>query len=164
MPPLHPVNSSLHCKIVFLHQTKNTATLGLTRDLFHVWSFPGGPHEPIATPQVTLKLYKVYPYTLYNGIGVDLIYSQNYMGAPMAYTPHRILVDWSFECQGGCYSWHGAPFDVPSNGHKNVTDNEKKFKLVRINKCHILKKMCINCIRIRHFIFCCKNHILAKNV
>ena len=97
-----------------------------TRMIFHVWSFPGGPHEPIATPQVILKLYKVYPYTLYNGIGVDLIYSQNYMGAPMAYTPHRILVDWSFECQGGCYSWHGAPFDVPSDGHKNVTDNGKK--------------------------------------
>ena len=24
----------------------------------------------------------------------------------------------SFACHGGCYPWHGAPFNVPSDGHK----------------------------------------------
>ena len=30
----------------------------------------------------------------------------------------RNPVKWSFACQGGCYPWHGAPFDVLSDGQK----------------------------------------------
>ena len=29
----------------------------------------------------------------------------------------RNQVKLSFACQGGCYTWQGAPFNVPSNGH-----------------------------------------------
>ena len=31
----------------------------------------------------------------------------------------RNRVQLSFACQGGCYTWQGAPFNVPSDGHKN---------------------------------------------
>ena len=40
-------------------------------------------------PHVILKIYKVYPYTIYSrvySIGVDLINFKNYMGSPMDFT------------------------------------------------------------------------------
>ena len=44
----------------------------------------------------------------------------SFLGGPHERTLHRNPVKRSFACQGGCYPWHGAPFNVPSDGHKNV--------------------------------------------
>ena len=60
-----------------------------------------------------------------------------YPGGPHEPTLQRNPVKRFFACQGGCYPWHGAPFNVQSDGHRYIK-NVKIFK------------------------FCCKNHTPAK--
>ena len=41
----------------------------------------------------------------------------SFPGSPHELTFHRNPVKRSFACERGCYPWHGAPFNVPSDGH-----------------------------------------------
>ena len=40
----------------------------------------------------------------------------SFPGGPHEPSLHRNIVKRSLACQGGCYPWHGAPFNIPSAG------------------------------------------------
>ena len=44
----------------------------------------------------------------------------SFPGGPHKPTLRRNPEKRSFVCKGGCFPWHGAPFYVPSDGHKII--------------------------------------------
>ena len=91
------------------------------------------------------------------------IYTLNWIHQSFPGGPHEP----TFACQSGCYPWHGAPFNVPADGHNYIRMFSKGFYYEHITI------MCVNCVHRNsfkqkweeggsmqcewnlHFIFCC---------
>ena len=44
----------------------------------------------------------------------------SFAGSPQEFAFYQTPVRRSFTCKEGCYPWHGAPFNDPSDGHRKL--------------------------------------------
>ena len=99
----------------------------------------------------------------YNGATVNKRWSfvkfWSFPGGPHEPTLHRNQVKRSFACQGGCYPWHGAPFNIPSDGHS--LENIYILGYLWIG---YLNANSIKCYELLHFHYALKNQLHADEL
>ena len=87
------------------------------------------PQEPLVCRSILVNDWLIIlcftPYRWYFGHITATTFNKrwsfvkfwSFPDGPHESTLHRNPVKRSFACQGGCYPWHGAPFNVPSAAH-----------------------------------------------